>query len=402
MTTGNEGAKVLQALDVMANIKFGREQLAYIQPKRALILTAIGNDDAHALAAYATQAVADTLRQAGYEGSLSPRALRSMVETDGWNLIDDVVAKRENAAQMLQRKLQTLQGGSQFASQAPVRGPATTTRLHPDRSEPPASAPQRTPDTRSCGSTNGNAPSNVHRHPNAPPVGAQNRDSGARPPAPSRPPPQRHDQSSVRQIPRQEANRGSSNAPSSNQGGQNRKPDQKKVHGGKAALTFEVDITKREEPTVRLEAAKMLDPTARTYDWNNKIAVQLTTAELQHVCALLLGMISKVEYKNHGMQQDKWFAIERQTGEYAGTIKVVVGQGAGRENMCLVQVTSADIGDLVALFMRQCALQMKLDQVAVPAALRTVANAFNEAAEAKSFRSNGGQGQQRAAGGSRR
>ncbi|SFC91154.1 Whirly transcription factor [Thiohalospira halophila DSM 15071] len=92
--------------------------------------------------------------------------------------------------------------------------------------------------------------------------------------------------------------------------GEDRSRNQHKVFGGKAALTWEADVTRRKEPTVALDAALATAP--RQYDWGNKIRVQLTTGELPAVAAVLLGYSDKVEFASHGPQANKGFSVERQ------------------------------------------------------------------------------------------
>ncbi len=61
-----------------------------------------------------------------------------------------------------------------------------------------------------------------------------------------------------------------------------------------------------------------------------------------------------------------------------------------------------DIGDVTAMFLRQCAEQMRIDQAAVPSTLRVVAQAYNARLAAKSgSRPQGEQGGQ-GGGGQRR
>ena len=83
-----------------------------------------------------------------------------------------------------------------------------------------------------------------------------------------------------------------------------------RVYGGKAALCVETDVTRQDEPTLRIEAALATAP--RTYDWGQKITIQLTREELPPVVATLLGLLHRCECRNHGPHNDKGLNIEHQ------------------------------------------------------------------------------------------
>jgi hypothetical protein len=82
------------------------------------------------------------------------------------------------------------------------------------------------------------------------------------------------------------------------------------VYGRSAAVTVEADLTRSRVPTVAIDAAKATAP--RTYDWDAKIRIQLTMAELPVVTAVFLGLIGECEYHNHGREHDKGFAMQHQ------------------------------------------------------------------------------------------
>lgn len=84
------------------------------------------------------------------------------------------------------------------------------------------------------------------------------------------------------------------------------------VYGGKAALCFNADSTRAGVHTIALDAASLTAP--KTYDWKNKIRIQLTRSELPVVAAVLLGVKPECEFKNHGPNNDKGFSLKRQDG----------------------------------------------------------------------------------------
>lgn len=420
MTTLDMSAgKVMEAIDVMAGIKLASPQLPLISGRSAQIKTAILSDDAEGLAAHVCNAVATELKKAGFDGVISVRGLRAHINAEGWKLIEDVVQGRENAAAIFKRKMEALASGSQFGPQGTRKPDDERPKQEPQRpSQPPVSSAENRPSTRqddrhapqrhsqsSASSAENRPPSRQDDRqaprPHEPSVQQREHDQRSQRPQQHRPvpsdnasasrPPQRHQNDNVRTI--GSARRPGAQGAGQGGAGEKRVYDQKKVHGGKAALNLEADITRRDEPTIRVEAAKMLNQAERTYDWAKKVAIQMTPAELQHVTALLYGLIPKLRYSSHGPAQDKWFEIERQTGNYAGTIKFVVGQGNATDGiMCITSISSADLGDVVALFTRQCSAQMKLEQGALLMALRPLAEAYNSAAEAKASRGNGNGG----------
>lgn len=86
------------------------------------------------------------------------------------------------------------------------------------------------------------------------------------------------------------------------------------VYGGKAALCFEADETRGAVPTIALDAASATGP--RQYDWRNKVRVQWTKAELPAVLAVLIGGVHKVEFRNHGPDNDKGYSVEHQGDKF--------------------------------------------------------------------------------------
>lgn len=360
--------EVLVAIDA-AGVRQPRELLRYIHgdqnPHRNRILAAVNAGDAHALASYCAAAVSQALQGAGYRGQVPAGALKALSSLgNGWQLIHDVADGRENAAQHLSYKIESLRARAAEAANASAQPPAG-----PSQRAPAPPAPQRREQA-------------AHSHPNAP-VRREGQPQGQQQ-APQRPqgsgrtyaaPPRRvGEPGNVRQIGEaRQARRAQQGEEESN--ALEARFDQVKVYGSKAALSLEATTNRGGDPTINIEAAKMLNPQARTYAWNEKIIIQLTGTELQHMTCLLLGLINQVKFQNHGPESDKWFEVERQTGQYAGTIKFAVGKG---KDMCLVQLTAADIGNVVALFVRTCSKQLKIKQEALGMVLRPVAQAVND------------------------
>ena len=72
-----------------------------------------------------------------------------------------------------------------------------------------------------------------------------------------------------------------------------------KAHGAKAAIYFTPDKTKSGYQTVAIEAAEMLIPAEKKYNWGQKSRLQLTRTEILDVIAVMLGLSSGCEFGNH-------------------------------------------------------------------------------------------------------
>lgn len=341
--------QVSDAIKRLANLTLDAAAIGYLGSVRSQLLTAIDSDDGEAVASYCARSIHILLADAGFQGRLTPDILRQITDKHGWNNIHDAIHQRENAITVITSWARHLGGAS---------GSEHAQRAHPSATAQPAPINQQHPiDTRTTDRSSDRA---------------SGTSAGVR----------RHNSDNVRHI-------GAAREPRNEQqeGEDRRRYDQKKVHGGRAALTLEADTTRAGAPTIRVEAAKMLDKQARTYDWKNKIAIQLTTFELQVVAALFSGFLEHCKFSNHGPEQDKWFEVERQTGQYAGTIKVVIGKA---KDMCIVQVTPLDMGDVHAMLLRQAASQLRLVEgdrqmgALAPTVLRGVAQSYKEQVAAKS------------------
>lgn len=104
-----------------------------------------------------------------------------------------------------------------------------------------------------------------------------------------------------------------------------------KVHGARAALEVKPDTKQKARDaglvdmngeenifhTLRLEAAQNNNSGDRTYNWGNKIALQLTDIELPLFIGVCMGYYPKIEFSNHGVggeKSSKSFSAEFQKG----------------------------------------------------------------------------------------
>ena len=87
------------------------------------------------------------------------------------------------------------------------------------------------------------------------------------------------------------------------------------IYGGKGAICFTVDtIRKNKKPTIRIEGTNANGE--RSYDWQNKIAIQLSLGEMVLLYGVLIGHLHKFEISGHGEANEKGMAIEDQGKHY--------------------------------------------------------------------------------------
>lgn len=165
---------------------------------------------------------------------------------------------------------------------------------------------------------------------------------------PSRSPRQSDNREDRSQGNSQSQQRSRGNGGEGNGSGRMNPEDRESVHvyGGKAALCFEADMTKGDVPTIALDAATSTGP--RQYDWNNKLRLQMTRAELPVVTAVLIGAMQRCEFKNHGQDNSKGFSMERQDGG-----KVFIKVFGKDQPIRAIPVMPADVFYVASLFMRQ-------------------------------------------------
>lgn len=95
-----------------------------------------------------------------------------------------------------------------------------------------------------------------------------------------------------------------------------------KVHGARFALAFEETATPVGRPALQVEAAER-KPSSRTFDWTQKIAIQLVDHELVDLLAVLRGQRSAAAFGHHGPSRDKFLDVSAQGNGF----HVVLRQG---------------------------------------------------------------------------
>jgi len=92
-----------------------------------------------------------------------------------------------------------------------------------------------------------------------------------------------------------------------------------KVHSTKTAANFAPSQTRKGWHTLTLETAFRSNPNDRndrTYDWANKVALQLTMTELPVFTAMAHSLLPSCEFKNHGADNSKGFSFTKQDGNW--------------------------------------------------------------------------------------
>ena len=123
-----------------------------------------------------------------------------------------------------------------------------------------------------------------------------------------------------------------------------------KIFSSAAALCIAEAITRAERKhTINIEGAVALAVGAarKTFDWPNKIVVQLTVHEAYQVLALFENLIASVKFDGHGRAHDKSLYIDFQDSHYF--VRVIQ---RGRAAIAL-RVRPVDTIQIVALLYRQ-------------------------------------------------
>ena len=143
------------------------------------------------------------------------------------------------------------------------------------------------------------------------------------------------------------------------------------VYGGKGALSFEVDETRKGVPTVCVDAASSQGP--RKFDWRNKIRLQLTRDELPIVAAVFLGFQPCCEFSNHGENNSKGFTLERQHNRGQKSLFMRVFEKD--KGMKAVPIPMAEAFLIQSMLLHQlCVTHPHLDGTMLMTMLRSVAN----------------------------
>lgn len=86
------------------------------------------------------------------------------------------------------------------------------------------------------------------------------------------------------------------------------------IYSSAAALCIsEATVRSTGASTIQIEAANVLGGgQRRSFDWSNKITIQLSEQEMMLTLALFMGKIQAISIAGHGDQRDKFLRLERQ------------------------------------------------------------------------------------------
>jgi len=155
------------------------------------------------------------------------------------------------------------------------------------------------------------------------------------------------------------------------------------VYGTAAALCIsEASTRSTGTKTIQIEAAGALSGAGRkSFDWPNKIIVQLNEQELLETLVLFQGKISAVSFEAHGLTHDKFVRMKRQEKSFF----VEVGQKD--RSLCGVQVFAPDAFRITSLAYRQIqANAPHLDSATIAAMVDQVASMHREPPSRRSTR----------------
>ena len=125
--------------------------------------------------------------------------------------------------------------------------------------------------------------------------------------------------------------------------------------------------------TIGLEAARK-QASGNSYDWDNKMVVQVTARELPTVLAVLMGYKNACEFRYHGPGRNKGYAIRSQN---EGVLITLSAAGAIAIN---VPVEPSDLFSLTTLVVNR--LQMNQKMMSIDALLEILRRSYTDRAVA--------------------
>jgi len=100
------------------------------------------------------------------------------------------------------------------------------------------------------------------------------------------------------------------------------------VYGSAAALYVAPERGRNGDALVRLEIALKKGRSANTFDWEHKIAVQLTLRELPVFVCVLYGWVPRLDWNNRGKDHVKSIRMEHQKTHLYLTIREAADSAA--------------------------------------------------------------------------
>lgn len=84
-------------------------------------------------------------------------------------------------------------------------------------------------------------------------------------------------------------------------------------------------------------------------DWDRRIEIKLTHAEVSSFLKVLMGYVPEARFAGHGTSNDKWLSVRESEPPYAGSILVTIAQGQDRRSC---SITPDDLDNAIGIFSR--------------------------------------------------
>lgn len=88
------------------------------------------------------------------------------------------------------------------------------------------------------------------------------------------------------------------------------------VYGAKSALCFSEAQNRKNQFTINVEGAPLLQKSNNAYDWASKIIIQLSAEEMFLLLAVLNGKLHSIQFSGHGEKHDKMMEFHLQGAHY--------------------------------------------------------------------------------------
>jgi hypothetical protein len=170
---------------------------------------------------------------------------------------------------------------------------------------------------------------------------------------------------------------------------------------GATALTIDHGPRKRgedETPTINLSLARAIGQrTQDGVDWDNKITIRCEDHEVAQILAVLLGELPSARFAGHGRANEKWLEVSETDGDYAGSVRVTIGQTRSEQGREVKDIRSCNIpgGNVlqaIGIFNRCVTSAEGLGAVSLDRAMARVGDLAHKANVAKANRPARGQG----------
>jgi len=131
-------------------------------------------------------------------------------------------------------------------------------------------------------------------------------------------------------------------------------------------------------------------------DWDNKITIRCEDHEVAQILAVLLGELPKARFAGHGRMNEKWLEVAETDGDYAGSVRVTIGQKRKEQGKDVDDIRSCSIPgghvlQAIAIFNRCITSAEGLGCVSLDRAISRVGDLAHKANVAKAGRPARGQ-----------